>query len=463
MFLPDGPRYSRPYEAFIIGSGPAGITIATALAERNKRVLVFESGEVGSARAELSNAIGYGHYSGEYWNLHSTRSFGGTSDVWSGWCTTLRELDFDNPAVGVAWPISRRDLAPYYSRAAPILDRDAAFLDFETPLLPGFTYRPVSVEAPTRFGSKYLDAVKNSPLVHVAPGCSVVGLEANGSRTVVTGLAYVQHRRENTIRLALQPAQQVVLAAGGMGNARLLLQPRTNGEVPIGNESGQVGRFLMEHPHFHRAGECAVDIEVDRYWPAENRGHGVHAVIADEALSRERGLYGCSLQWSRKTTDHDMARYLATTHKRPFYHYAITARAEMLPVESNRVFLTAERDALGFHRPAARCIVDARDYLNVEQSLRLLGETLIKLGRGRVRVNNDRIYKQVAGGGHIMGTTRMGRDRATSVVDEDCRVHGYENFFVAGSSVFPSGGFANPTLTIVALALRLADKLAQAG
>jgi choline dehydrogenase-like flavoprotein len=80
-----------------------------------------------------------------------------------------------------------------------------------------------------------------------------------------------------------------------------------------------------------------------------------------------------------------------------------------------------------------------------------------------VRVNNDRIYKQVAGGGHIMGTTRMGRDRATSVVDEDCRVHGYENFFVAGSSVFPSGGFANPTLTIVALALRLADKLAQAG
>ena len=76
-------------------------------------------------------------------------------------------------------------------------------------------------------------------------------------------------------------------------------------------------------------------------------------------------------------------------------------------------------------------------------------------------MNNDRIYKQVWGGGHTMGTTRMGTSRATSVVDADCRVHGYANLYVAGSSVFPSGGgSANPTLTIVALALRLADRLA---
>ena len=461
MFLADGPRFGRPYDAFIIGSGPAGIALALTLAERKKQVLVFESGEVGSARSELANTIGYGHYSGDYWNLHSTRSFGGTSDVWSGWCTTLREFDFDNPATGVRWPIARSSLQPYYTKAAPFLDRDPTFLDYETPLLPGFTYRPVSVDAPTRFGAKYLDTLTSSPLVHVAPGCTVVALDANESRSVVTELAYVQHKRENTIRLAVHAAQNVVLAAGGIGNARLLLQPRANQEVSVGNESGQVGRFLMEHPHFHRAGECAVDIEVDRYWPAENRGHGVHAVVANEGLSRERGLYGCSLQWSRKTTDHEMARYLSTVHKRPFYHYAITARAEMLPSESNRVFLTAERDALGLHRPAARCVVDARDYFNVELSLRLLGEALITLGRGRVRVNNDRIYKQTAGGGHIMGTTRMGRSRATSVVDEECRVHGYDNLFVAGSSVFPSGGFANPTLTIVALALRLGDRLAQ--
>jgi choline dehydrogenase-like flavoprotein len=94
-------------------------------------------------------------------------------------------------------------------------------------------------------------------------------------------------------------------------------------------------------------------------------------------------------------------------------------------------------------------------------TLRSLGQALIDTGKGRVRINNDRIYKQPAGGGHILGTTRMGESPSTSVVDRDCRVHGYDNLFIAGSSVFTTGGYANPTLTIVALALRLADRLAR--
>jgi choline dehydrogenase-like flavoprotein len=98
----------------------------------------------------------------------------------------------------------------------------------------------------------------------------------------------------------------------------------------------------------------------------------------------------------------------------------------------------------------------------VDTTLRLLGELLIAQQRGRVRIN-DVLYREATGGGHIMGTTRMGRSRADSVVDRDCRVHGYANLFVAGSSVFPAGGFANPTFTIVALAVRLADEIARRG
>ncbi len=132
----------------------------------------------------------------------------------------------------------------------------------------------------------------------------------------------------------------------------------------------------------------------------------------------------------------------------------------MRPAEHNRVVPTAERDVFGLPRLAARCVLDADDHRNVEDTLRALGETLMRLERGRVRLNNDRIYHQVDGQGHTLGTTRMGEDASTSVVDGDCRVHGYANLFVAGSSVFPSGGYANPTITIVALALRLADMLA---
>jgi choline dehydrogenase-like flavoprotein len=185
--------------------------------------------------------------------------------------------------------------------------------------------------------------------------------------------------------------------------------------------------------------------------------------VADDTLAEREGFYGCNLQCFGKSPDHELAQFMAREHGRPFYHYVITARSEMLPTEANRVFLTGERDRSGLLRPACRCVLDARDFMNVELTLRALGDALIRLGKGRVRVNNDRIYKQVDGGGHTMGTTRMGSSAATSVVDSDCRVHGYGNLFVAGSSVFPTGGYANPTMTIVALALRLAETLVERG
>jgi choline dehydrogenase-like flavoprotein len=149
-----------------------------------------------------------------------------------------------------------------------------------------------------------------------------------------------------------------------------------------------------------------------------------------------------------------------STPDRKLTHYRLVARSEMRPSASNRVEIMADESRSGLYRVSARCVFDAGDLRNVENTIRLLGETLIRLNRGRVRVNNDAIYRDLTGGGHIMGTTRMGRSRSSSVVDEHGRVHGYRNFFVAGSSVFPTAGYANPTFTIVALAVRLADYIA---
>jgi choline dehydrogenase-like flavoprotein len=462
MFVTD--RFDpAAYDCFVVGSGPAGVTLALALARARKRVLVFESGDADAPRSELSNSIGYGHYSGDYWNGHWFRALGGTSALWSGWCVTHRELDLDNPAVGARWPIARSALVPYWKAAAEILDRDPEYIEFERAFAPGFVYRPVPTGPPTRFGVKFRDALQGSGGVDVALGRSVVGFGANARRSHVTAIEYVDHLLGIRRSLPLASGQAAVVAAGGMGNAQLLLQPREDGAVPVGNESGVVGHFLMEHPEFYLAGECVMEAELDKYWPEANKSTGMHAIVADRALSVERGLYGCALQCTRKTGEHDMARFMSSESGRPHFHYDITAHAEMLPSAANRVRVTPERDEWGLHRVAAHCVIDARDFHNVERTLRVFGETLIRSRQGRVRVNNDRIYKQVAGEGHTLGTTRMGVSASSSVVDADCRVHGYDNFFVAGSSVFPSGGYANPTLTIVALALRLADTIAGRG
>ena len=124
----------RPvYDCYVIGSGPADITLALELAKANKKVLLFESGTAIDARADMPNAINQGHLPDGWWDRHSIRTLGGTSTVWTGWCVTLRERDFDNPAVGVRWPIARPELVPYYRRATEILDRDTSIVDVETP------------------------------------------------------------------------------------------------------------------------------------------------------------------------------------------------------------------------------------------------------------------------------------------------------------------------------------------
>ena len=462
MFLPDGLP-DRHYDCYVIGAGPAGITLALELAKANRTVLVFETGTVTEPRGDMPNAVNYGHFRDGWWDQHSIRALGGTSRVWSGWCATLMEVDFANPVTGVRWPITKSDLAPYYPRAAAVVDREPSILDVETPFIPGFVYRPFSRGAATRFGRKYREGLSTSSLVDVAVGRSVIGLDANASRSAVRALTCFRHASGATEQLDLDPAQNVVVAGGGISNAQLFLQPRADGAVSVGNESGLAGKYLMEHPHLYSVGEVVLDDDIVQQSRPADFGSAVHALVPDDQQMRRHGLLGCSVECRTRTTEHPMADYLARRVREPFYHYVCNVRSEMAPAASNEVVLTGERDAAGLYRPAARCVIGAGDFLNVEKTLRLLGESLIESGKGRVRINNERLYRQPTGGGHIMGTTRMGTSQSNSVVDRDCRVHGYDNLFVAGSSVFPTGGYASPTLTIVSLSLRLADTLMTAG
>jgi choline dehydrogenase-like flavoprotein len=136
----------------------------------------------------------------------------------------------------------------------------------------------------------------------------------------------------------------------------------------------------------------------------------------------------------------------------------VFVRAEQSPDPDSRVVLGGARDRLGVRRPVLSWRLNDRDFHSIEASLEVVAQALGAAGVGRLRVNS-RYRDIVIGGEHHMGTTRMGEDPATSVVDQDCRIHRTSDLYVAGSSVFPTAGFANPTLTICALAARLADHL----
>jgi choline dehydrogenase-like flavoprotein len=179
-----------------------------------------------------------------------------------------------------------------------------------------------------------------------------------------------------------------------------------------------------------------------------------------------------SVAWKRlrqpkvDLTPADKGGWSEIPHKDQIFEcFELFLSAEQVPDPNNRVTLMAERDPLG--RPCAQLHWDWKhpiDIHTIKRAQEIFKEEIEKAGLGRLdimRDDHDLPYMTASSAHHLMGTTRMHPDPQQGVVDEQCRVHGVANLFIASSAVFPTGGQVNPTLTIVAMAVRLADHIKQ--
>lgn len=452
----------------IVGAGPAGLTLARELATRGRRIVLLESG--GRNPDPEVQALCEGTTSGDVCagpGLTRHRRAGGTVWIWNtrfgdemgAKYVPLDAVDFEArewwPLSG--WPFDRAQLNPYYVRAQAVCGLGRAAYrgeDWETPerpclgLAPGPLTTGVYQFGPGRlFTAVHLDEIRRARNVLLCVNATAVELARDtGGRSITHVEAACVTGRTLRVRAPL-----FVLAAGGIENARqLLLASRGAG---AGDESGMVGRCFMEHPRdascrlvpanpglFDRCGLYAL-----------HRGDGGvvmgRLTLTDEARRRqELPAISITLQrrrggwWRRRGTGFDLLINL-----------------EQAPDPENRITLGDERDRFNLPRAAIHWRWRAFDQRNLARVHTLVTGELARHGLGRVEVAAAAPPDPNAH--HHMGTTRMHRDPRRGVVDEHARVHGISNLFVAGSSVFPTGGFANPTLTIVALALRLADHL----
>ena len=159
-------------------------------------------------------------------------------------------------------------------------------------------------------------------------------------------------------------------------------------------------------------------------------------------------------------------RPAATYTPRTDLLYRMFTRQEQAPNPESRIVLSEEKDALGMPRANLRWKFTPLDKRSMRVYYELLGREMGKAGLGRVQImdwlleGDDHAWpNHLSGGWHHMGTARMHEDPKQGVVDANCKVHGIANLFVAGGAVYPTGGAVNPTLTVVALALRLSDHL----
>jgi choline dehydrogenase-like flavoprotein len=483
----------------IVGAGPAGLTLARELATRDRRILVLESG--GRNPDPAAQTLSEGATSGDaYAAPHVTRcrQAAGTAQIWNtgfegalgAKYVPLDELDFEArswwPLSG--WPFNRDHLDPYYARAQSACGfgrgtyQAGDWEGTERPSLrlsPGGLTTGVYHFGPARlFTDTYLEELRRAPNVLLCLNATAVELvRCPGART----LAHV--RAESLTGRSLRVrAKLFVLAAGGIENARLLLL--ANQLHRLGGESDMVGRCFMEHPRDLSCRLVPADPHLfDRcgLYDLHRHGDGIvmgRLMLTDQAR-RPHQLPAMSITLSplprelRWPMVEAMRTHLlgARPHQRTgwslrsgnarrFAAFELLLNLEQAPDPDNRITLDSTRDRFGLPRAAIHWRWRAIDQSSLTRIHSLLVDELHRHQVGRVDVNPAGPPDPNAH--HHMGTTRMHPDPHRGVVDEHARVHGLSNLFVAGSSVFPTSGFANPTLTIVALSLRLGEHLEKA-
>jgi choline dehydrogenase-like flavoprotein len=145
--------------------------------------------------------------------------------------------------------------------------------------------------------------------------------------------------------------------------------------------------------------------------------------------------------------------------------FSLEISAEQIPQASSRVTLAGTADELGLPQLRVDWRYGKADIESVRRTLDVFCREFRDSGAGRLEFSHETLEADLtrfgAYGGHHIGTARMGTDVRSSAVDSDCRVHSVRNLYVAGSAVFPTSSQANPTLTLIALSLRLAEHLLQ--
>ena len=516
----------------MIGAGPSGLAAAFGCHDRGLRVLVIEAGGkkptqrvAAIVRAEITSPTFHAPV-----EIASCAALGGTSHWWGGRSVPLDPVDFwDCPQ---NWPIGYSDLEPWWQKAAEFLG--SALVVSPAPgafdrLTRHDATRSESWGPELNMARRWRDrlAAKDGPAILL--NSRAVGFEDGKGH--IAGVRVISSGTERIAR-----ARHVVLACGGLGVLRLLLNAERRqpgflagrnhlGQGYMGHLTGTIADLVPDQPEDVAAFGCLgvgggvaarrritprAEIQIAEglaniaFWldnpPLGDPAHGSGTLSAKYLLLRQaqfgrrlisEGLRALALRGAESPTGPHLRNIaaepfgtlaglgraavarLTDRYRRPErllpvggdgwrLHY----HAEQRPDPANRVSLSDTCDPLGqFRLKIDYCFAEA-DIVSVARAHAILDSDLQAAGAGRLRYLGppesclERIRAAASDGYHQIGGTRMSRDASTGVVDADCRVHGLENLWIASSSVFPSAGQANPTLTIVALACRLAHRLA---
>jgi len=451
----------------IFGSGPAGITIALELEEKNINTLIIEAG--GEYYSGDSQELYKGKIIGDpIQDLSESRlrQLGGSSCHWGGMCKPFEDYTFEQ------WPIKSNDLKPYLKKTCEILDINNKFR--KAPL--GEYLNQVEFQnSRVSFADKYKDHIKKSKYIMLVLNTQLLHLVGDNNNTRYAIVTSGQTKKKIK-------AKYFVLACGGIENSRLLLWTKFKNDGFI-NKNLPVGNYWMNHHHVFGGRAVISRKRFEEKMKSNFLGYSdwMHFATTQEFMNKKKILSATmymltqNVFWKDNIIDKEILEdFLCVA---PDYGKKIAKiiadkdlectniklSLEEKPVEDNKITLDDEKDKFGipkvklFYKKTKNSIKTAKLFL--EEFAYLCRKD--DLGRVAIRDNivNLQDFELVGQGGHHMGGTRIGLDKNKSVVDLDLKVHDINNLFIAGSSNFVTGGYTNPTLTIVQFSIRLAKKI----
>jgi choline dehydrogenase-like flavoprotein len=503
----------------IVGSGAVGMSIAAEFKSAGRSVILIESGrpefdeEVQALNDVSVTDLPVGPRA-------RVRQVGGSTTAWSGKWLTFAPADFERKPwlANTGWPLRLEELEDYYVRAS-VMHRGPAPSDYVqfsttgqsaagTDLLPVSVYwlHPKDLDFSLTVG-RFITSSQTVSLYYSVTATNIVLDDA------LSAVSHIEAVSAAGAAIDVRAAH-FVLAAGGIENPRLLLASNRQSPNGVGNTFDNVGRYFMDHP---KGSLAHVQIGREQAFPQclgiTFPRNGTHRLdfgmrLSDRVVERERlvssyvvwrpqtevepstsvrALFSCAILLVRgrglnRKLLHNFIFSLVQVDKANLFSYLANRFAhkiglrsgspkrfrmnfhiEQEPRPENRITLSDRRDRHGQPLPRLESSLSKTEIRSIKVLHESIDALLAERGCGMLVWDSGAApeFRTLAttSSSHHCGTTRMGLAPEDSVVDPDCRVHGIDNLYIGGSSVFPTASFANPTFTLVALAIRLADNL----
>lgn len=488
---------SKDYDIVIVGAGITGLALGRLLDSEKYKVLVIEAGNFKFNKKANKNSYAKVNNIGNwpvqnYASYHSrVRMFGGNANVWGGWCMELDEYDYNQNMV---WNSLKNDLKLHYKKAYEILNINPKEISKEKLNLKSVEPYVINVSRGNFISEskKYFESNKNIDLL-IETKLTKLNFEENK----VTSINIKNLKEE----VSIVNLKQLIISTGGIETTKILLN-----NIPSQYQNPNLGKNFMEHPQLQVGRVTISNSSINKFIQTNSPPTAKH--LFDDKLNIQKDKYFSGF----KSTDPNIRNYfvLRTSdvyQSKTLYRlrhiiltrtlsstgkikakdiielindlanmfikkiinsitrsksYSVVLHLEQKPSEVNQIFIDNNNDIVldwNFTDEDLKNLNDSIKDLN-----KIFHEMESKFDLKNI-FNEDEeeiinyLEKNIFGIGHHMGTTRIGLNKEGSVCDINLKHFDIDNLFINSTSVFPSGGIANPTLTMLALTSRLAEKL----